>query len=57
MDVLSRKLRAGPQVVSHFLPVRPSGEQPRTPILKSDTVGAEARMGKVTRLIADWQGR
>ena len=24
---------------------------------KSDTVGAEARMGKVMSLIADWQGR
>ena len=57
MDVLSRKLRAGPEAACHFLPVRPSGEQPGTPILKSDTVGAEARMGKVMSLIADWQGR
>ena len=47
MDVLSRKLRAGPQVASHFLPVRPFGVQPRTPTLKSDTLRAEARMGKV----------
>ena len=38
MDVLSRKLRAGPQVASHFLPVRPFGVQPRTPGLKSVTV-------------------
>ena len=46
MDVLSRKLRAGPQVASHFLPVRPFGVQRRTPTLKSVAVRAEARMGK-----------